>query len=106
MIGHARAHLCFLTQGVEFYVAAASSEVQHDSEQAGDWQALLDAGLKRKKKKKEEEEEKKEKQRRKKGGSKVPQQLRTNIHSHIKLYSNRSQAAASWVWAVHWTWHW
>lgn len=30
--------------GVEFYVAAASSEVQAESERRGDWQALLDAG--------------------------------------------------------------
>lgn len=30
--------------GVELYIAAASSEVQKDSELAGDWQALLDAG--------------------------------------------------------------
>ncbi|MEA3297494.1 MAG: homoaconitase [candidate division Zixibacteria bacterium] len=30
--------------GVEFYVAAASSEVQAESEQRGDWKALLDAG--------------------------------------------------------------
>ena len=30
--------------GVEFYVAAASSEVQAASEARGDWQALLDAG--------------------------------------------------------------
>lgn len=29
---------------MEFYVAAASSEVQKDSEERGDWQALLDAG--------------------------------------------------------------
>jgi len=30
--------------GVEFYVAAASSEVQQESEKRGDWQKLLDAG--------------------------------------------------------------
>jgi homoaconitate hydratase len=30
--------------GVEFYVAAASREVQDDAEASGDWQALLDAG--------------------------------------------------------------
>ena len=30
--------------GVEFYIAAASSEVQVESEKRGDWQALLDAG--------------------------------------------------------------
>ncbi|MBA7633914.1 3-isopropylmalate dehydratase large subunit [subsurface metagenome] len=30
--------------GVEFYVAAASSEVQAESEKRGDWQALLEAG--------------------------------------------------------------
>ena len=30
--------------GVEFYIAAASSEVQAASEASGDWQALLDAG--------------------------------------------------------------
>jgi homoaconitate hydratase len=30
--------------GVEFYVAAASSEVQAAAEEAGDWQTLLDAG--------------------------------------------------------------
>jgi homoaconitate hydratase len=30
--------------GVEFYVAAASSEVQASSELSGDWQVLLDAG--------------------------------------------------------------
>jgi homoaconitate hydratase len=29
---------------VEFYIAAASSEVQAESEKRGDWQALLDAG--------------------------------------------------------------
>ncbi|KAI9335180.1 Homoaconitase, catalyzes the conversion of homocitrate to homoisocitrate, which is a step in the lys [Zopfochytrium polystomum] len=33
-----------IAEGVEFYVAAASSEVQRDAEVAGDWQALLDAG--------------------------------------------------------------
>ncbi|MFQ6008866.1 MAG: aconitase family protein, partial [Candidatus Zixiibacteriota bacterium] len=30
--------------GVEFYIAAASSEVQAESERRGDWQTLLDAG--------------------------------------------------------------
>lgn len=30
--------------GVEFYLAAASSEVQAESEKRGDWQVLLDAG--------------------------------------------------------------
>ena len=33
-----------IAQGVEFYVAAASSEVQAESEKSGDWQILLDAG--------------------------------------------------------------
>ncbi len=33
-----------IADGVEFYVAAASSEVQQDAELAGDWQVLLDAG--------------------------------------------------------------
>ncbi len=33
-----------VAEGVEFYVAAASSEVQEKSEQNGDWKALLDAG--------------------------------------------------------------
>ena len=32
--------------GVEFYIAAASSEVQAQSEARGDWQALLNAGAK------------------------------------------------------------
>jgi homoaconitate hydratase len=32
--------------GVEFYIAAASSRVQADAEEAGDWQALIDAGAK------------------------------------------------------------
>lgn len=35
-----------LAPGVEFYVAAASSEVQRDVEQTGDWQALMAAGAK------------------------------------------------------------
>lgn len=35
-----------VADGVEFYVAAASSEVQKDAEHAGAWQALLDAGAK------------------------------------------------------------
>jgi homoaconitate hydratase len=33
-----------VAEGVEFYVAAASSEVQKDAEASGDWQALVDAG--------------------------------------------------------------
>ncbi|KAI7898591.1 uncharacterized protein BX663DRAFT_524007 [Cokeromyces recurvatus] len=33
-------------EGVEFYVAAASSEVQKEAEEAGDWQTLIDAGAK------------------------------------------------------------
>ena len=33
-----------VADGVKFYVAAASSEVQNESEKAGYWQALLDAG--------------------------------------------------------------
>ncbi|MDT8323571.1 MAG: homoaconitase [Bacteroidota bacterium] len=33
-----------VAEGVSFYIAAASSEVQADSERSGDWQALLDAG--------------------------------------------------------------
>ncbi|KAL1925683.1 uncharacterized protein VTP21DRAFT_566 [Calcarisporiella thermophila] len=33
-----------VAEGVEFYIAAASSEVQKDAEIAGDWQALLEAG--------------------------------------------------------------
>ncbi len=33
-----------VAQGVKFYIAAASSEVQAESERRGDWQALLDAG--------------------------------------------------------------
>ncbi len=33
-----------IAEGVSFYIAAASSEVQLKSEQQGDWQALLDAG--------------------------------------------------------------
>lgn len=35
-----------IADGVEFYIAAASSVVQKDAEQAGDWQALIDAGCK------------------------------------------------------------
>ncbi|CCG81955.1 Homoaconitase, mitochondrial [Taphrina deformans PYCC 5710] len=35
-----------IATGVEFYIAAASSEVQADSEEAGDWQALVEAGAK------------------------------------------------------------
>ena len=33
-----------VASGVKFYIAAASSEVQAESERRGDWQALLDAG--------------------------------------------------------------
>ncbi|KAI8983925.1 hypothetical protein BDF20DRAFT_905114 [Mycotypha africana] len=33
-----------IKEGVEFYVAAASSEVQKEAEQAGHWQTLIDAG--------------------------------------------------------------
>ena len=33
-----------VAQGVELYVAAASSEIQQESENRGDWQTLLDAG--------------------------------------------------------------
>jgi homoaconitate hydratase len=33
-----------VADGVKLYVAAASSEVQAETEQSGDWQALLDAG--------------------------------------------------------------
>ncbi len=33
-----------VAEGVKFYVAAASSEVQADSEKRGDWQTLLNAG--------------------------------------------------------------
>ncbi len=33
-----------IAEGVEFYIAAASSEVQAESERNGDWQALVDAG--------------------------------------------------------------
>ncbi len=33
-----------IAEGVEFYIAAASSEVQAESEKIGDWQALVDAG--------------------------------------------------------------
>ncbi len=33
-----------IAEGVEFYIAAASNEVQQTSEERGDWQALLDAG--------------------------------------------------------------
>jgi homoaconitate hydratase len=35
-----------VAEGVEFYIAAASSEVQKESENRGDWQALLEAGAK------------------------------------------------------------
>lgn len=33
-----------VASGVQFYIAAASSEVQKESEKRGDWQALLEAG--------------------------------------------------------------
>lgn len=33
-----------VADGVQFYIAAASKEVQQESERRGDWQALLDAG--------------------------------------------------------------
>ncbi len=33
-----------VAEGVEFYISAASSEVQAESEQRGDWQALIEAG--------------------------------------------------------------
>ena len=33
-----------VADGVEFYIAAASSEVQAESEKRGDWKALLDSG--------------------------------------------------------------
>jgi len=33
-----------VADGVEFYIAAASDEVQRESEQRGDWQALINAG--------------------------------------------------------------
>ncbi len=33
-----------VAEGVKFYIAAASSEVQSESERRGDWQALLQAG--------------------------------------------------------------
>jgi homoaconitate hydratase len=35
-----------VAEGVEFYIAAASSEVQKESEKAGYWQTLIDAGAK------------------------------------------------------------
>ncbi len=35
-----------VAEGVEFYIAAASSEVQAESEKQGDWQKLVDAGAK------------------------------------------------------------
>jgi homoaconitate hydratase len=35
-----------VADGVEFYVAAASSEVQAESEKRGDWQTLVEAGAK------------------------------------------------------------
>lgn len=33
-----------VAEGVEFYVAAASAEIQHEAELAGHWQTLIDAG--------------------------------------------------------------
>lgn len=33
-----------IAEGVKFYIAAASSEVQRESEKRGDWQALLNSG--------------------------------------------------------------
>ncbi|HVO74286.1 MAG TPA: homoaconitase [Ignavibacteriaceae bacterium] len=33
-----------VAEGVKFYIAAASSEVQKESEYAGDWQSLIEAG--------------------------------------------------------------
>jgi len=33
-----------VADGVEFYIAAASNEVQKESEDSGDWKALIDAG--------------------------------------------------------------
>ncbi|KAI9260191.1 hypothetical protein BY458DRAFT_272068 [Sporodiniella umbellata] len=35
-----------IKEGVEFYVAAASSEVQKEAQEAGDWDALIKAGAK------------------------------------------------------------
>ncbi len=35
-----------VAEGVEFYIAAASAEVQKDAEIAGDWKDLLDSGAK------------------------------------------------------------
>ncbi|KAI8050079.1 hypothetical protein BDF21DRAFT_351144 [Thamnidium elegans] len=35
-----------IKEGVEFYVAAASSEVQKEAEEAGDWEILVQAGAK------------------------------------------------------------
>jgi homoaconitate hydratase len=35
-----------IKEGVEFYVAAASSEVQKEAEEAGDWETLVQAGAK------------------------------------------------------------
>ncbi|WWC85790.1 homoaconitase, mitochondrial [Kwoniella dendrophila CBS 6074] len=35
-----------IANGVEFYIAAASSKVQQDAEESGDWQTLIDAGAK------------------------------------------------------------
>ena len=35
-----------IAEGVEFYIAAASSVVQAEAERSGDWQALIDAGCK------------------------------------------------------------
>jgi homoaconitate hydratase len=33
-----------ISEGVKFYIAAASSEVQEESEKRGDWQALIESG--------------------------------------------------------------
>ena len=33
-----------VADGVEFYIAAASKEVQEESEKRGDWQTLIEAG--------------------------------------------------------------
>ncbi|EIE80950.1 hypothetical protein RO3G_05655 [Rhizopus delemar RA 99-880] len=35
-----------IKEGVEFYVAAASSEVQKEAQESGDWDALIEAGAK------------------------------------------------------------
>ncbi|HKQ61900.1 MAG TPA: homoaconitase [Candidatus Polarisedimenticolaceae bacterium] len=36
-----------IAPGIEFYIAAASREVEEESQRRGDWQALLDAGAQR-----------------------------------------------------------